>query len=94
MWLPSWGNGSEIVFLAGHLYNERFVWAIATGQDASRYSQINMTSCEAFFDLIVFKIDVDAVSRTINVSVSGNATQCIEPGLGSGSSKRAGSRVT
>ena len=22
MWLPSWGNDSEIVFLAGHLYND------------------------------------------------------------------------
>jgi hypothetical protein len=60
-------NDREVVALLGNPHKGRNVWGIATGQKADKYSQINQTSCEAFFDKRLFGV-VDGANRLTTVT--------------------------
>lgn len=61
--MPGYGD-SEIVALLGH--NPQ--WGIATGQNATKYAQVNQTSCEVTFNKQTFVAAVDNVQHNITVS--------------------------
>ena len=65
--LPGYDD-SEIVALLGH--NPQ--WGIATGQNATKYAQLNQTSCQVTFNKQTFLAAVDSVQHLTTVSVLQN----------------------
>lgn len=61
-------DDNEIVALLGH--NPQ--WGIATGQSATKYAQINQTSCEVVFNKQTFVAAVDSVQHLITVNALQN----------------------
>lgn len=65
--LPGYDD-SEIVALLGH--NPQ--WGIATGQDATKYAQVNQTACEVIFNKQTFVAAVDSAQHLITVDALQN----------------------
>ncbi|MCJ1431076.1 hypothetical protein MMC27_000426 [Xylographa pallens] len=67
--MPGFGD-SEVVALLGH--NPQ--WGMATGQNASKYAQLNQTSCEVNFNKQTFVAAVDVVKQVISIQPVSNET--------------------
>jgi hypothetical protein len=78
--LPFPGLGdNEIVAMLGNPHEGHSQWGIATGINATRYANLNQTTCEAVFCPKTFNVSVDTVQKIINVTATGNAAQDIDP---------------
>lgn len=76
------GDGdSEVVVMGGDPYEGHSQWAIATGRTAIKYSAINQTSCEVYFNKQGFSIMVDRATHFITVTPLQNTSEQFDPSM-------------
>lgn len=77
--IPAFHDDAEVVTLLGHPRLGRNIWGIATGIAATKYTNLNRTSCEVVFHPRRFLVSVNADQKVINVTSTDDEPNNIDP---------------